>query len=501
MTTSNRNRCARVLSGLALLAGLAVTTASVQAAATIVIQNTNAAGVGFNDATPAAPIGGNAGTTLGEQRLIAFQAAANIWGATLTSSQTITIRASFTPLSCTANSAVLGSAGAFNIWSDFPGAQKPATWYPQALANKLTGANLSADDPVTGQDIIARFNSRLGLFPDCLPGAPFYLGLDNNHGTAIDLVTVLLHEFGHGLGFQTFTSGLTGAPFFGLPAIWDHFLVDDTTTKLWVNMTDAERAASALKPRQLSWAGANVSTKLPGVLSIGTPRLQIDRAGAASGDYLVGTASFGPPLGREAVRGKLVLLSGQPDGTSLACNPLVAPPKKDDDGQDDDKDEADDKDGKFLKGKIVLVDRGTCGFVVKAQNVQAAGARGMIVADNVAGSPPPGLGGTDPTITIPAIRITLDDGKKLKAALAQVKSSKRITASLGVNTSQYAGANPLGRALMYTPNPYQSGSSVSHWDTIASPNQLMEPAINGDLQHSVVTPADLTFELLKDIGW
>jgi hypothetical protein len=42
---------------------------------------------------------------------------------------------------------------------------------------------------------------------------------------------------------------------------------------------------------------------------------------------------------------------------------------------------------------------------------------------------------------------------------------------------------------------------VSHFDTIAFPNLLMEPAINGDLQHAVTLPWDLTFELLKDIGW
>jgi hypothetical protein len=29
----------------------------------------------------------------------------------------------------------------------------------------------------------------------------------------------------------------------------------------------------------------------------------------------------------------------------------------------------------------------------------------------------------------------------------------------------------------------------------------MEPAINGDLTHEVTVPKDLTFELLKDIGW
>jgi hypothetical protein len=74
-------------------------------------------------------------------------------------------------------------------------------------------------------------------------------------------------------------------------------------------------------------------------------------------------------------------------------------------------------------------------------------------------------------------------------------------ANLGVNLAIRAGADAAGHALMYTPNPYQPGSSVSHWDTIAFPNQLMEPAINGDLTHEVTPPQDMTFPLLQDIGW
>ena len=79
---------------LALFAVLIVFSFSSSAfgAATIVIQNNDAAGVGFNDPTPVAPIGGNPGTTLGQQRLNAFQFAANIWGATLNSSSPITVK-------------------------------------------------------------------------------------------------------------------------------------------------------------------------------------------------------------------------------------------------------------------------------------------------------------------------------------------------------------------------------------------------------------------------
>ena len=110
--------------------------------------------------------------------------------------------ATWEALTCTATGAVLGSAGATEVFRDFTGAPFPGHWYGKAQATKMFGADL---DPATA-DIRARFNVNLGQ-AGCLTGVFFYLGLDNNHGTNVDLVTVLEHEFAHGLGFQTFTNG------------------------------------------------------------------------------------------------------------------------------------------------------------------------------------------------------------------------------------------------------------------------------------------------------
>jgi hypothetical protein len=468
----------RLRSLFALVAVLLAVPLTLQAAATIVIVNNDGPGEGFNNPTPAAPVGGNPGTTIGEQRLYAFQHAANIWGATLTSIPVIRVLASFDPLSCTASSAVLGSAGPTEVWRDFSGAPFASTWYHVALANKLFGGTL---DPAT-PEISARFNSNLGQ-AGCLTGTFFYYGVDNNHGANLDLVTVLLHEFAHGLGFSTVTSGASGAFLAGFPSAWDHFTLDLTTSKMWVDMTNAERAASALNPRKVVWTGPNVTTFTPVVLTPGTPQLAVFAPGSIAGTYLVGTASFGPPLASPGVTGELMPVVDT--GTAgLACNPLSP------------------ANVVAVNGKIALIDRGTCTFVVKVKNAQNAGAIGVLIADNVAGSPPAGIGGSDPTISIPSVRITLADGNILKAALRyRSRTHSGVIVNLGVNLAQRSGADLLGRMLLFTPNPYQDGSSVSHWDTIALPNLLMEPDINADLTHSVTVPQDLTRQLLLDIGW
>src|ERR1041384_7331407 len=108
-------------------------------AATIVILNNDQPSVGFNDPTPVSPVGNNTGTTLGQQRLNAFQFAANIWGATLNSGVTITIRANWSSLGCTASSGTLGAAGTIALFSNFENPPKANTWYPGALANALAG--------------------------------------------------------------------------------------------------------------------------------------------------------------------------------------------------------------------------------------------------------------------------------------------------------------------------------------------------------------------------
>jgi hypothetical protein len=470
-------------------------------AATIVVSSRDAPGIGFNDTTPAAPVGGNPGKTLGEQRMNAFKYVAGLWGKALDSNVPITVNAGWEALYCTTTTGFLGSAGPHNLWHDFPGG-KPGTWYPAALANKLAGVNLAADQPDDGTgygnvDIKAQFNINLGQ-PGCITGFPFYLGLDGKGGPNVsDLVEVLLHELGHGLGFgvngtDSYTgwrlepSGVDTVESGGLPTIWESFMIDNTAGKTWLDMSNEERAASAVNPLQLAWRGpmaaaAAKSMLAPlSVLKVTTP------APAGSGLYMYGTASFGAVVSNRTAMGNLAPVSL--NGTGAGCAAF------------------DPATTAAVAGKVAIIDRGGCNFTSKAKNAQVAGAVGVVIVYNVSGAPP-GLGGTDATVTIPVVSVSQNDGVTLKAvAAAAPRYGSRVkpglaSSAFATDAARLAGADASGRPLLYTPTLFTYGSSVSHWDIGAFPNLLMEPNINLDLTTSLVPPKDLTKPLLSDLGW
>jgi hypothetical protein len=154
-----------------------------------------------------------------------------------------------------------------------------------------------------------------------------------------------------------------------------------------------------------------------------------------------------------------------------------------------------------VAGKIALIERGLCGFAVKARNATDAGAIGVIIYNNVANAnaAPPGMaddGVNGAFVTIPTVSVRRTDGTDIVAALAGT-----VTAQIGIQTTIRAGADPLNRVRVFAPFPVIGGSSISHFDTVATRNLLMEPAISADLTHKVKAPDDLTFELLRDVGW
>jgi uncharacterized repeat protein (TIGR01451 family) len=141
-----------------------------------------------------------------------------------------------------------------------------------------------------------------------------------------------------------------------------------------------------------------------------SPIVQVNAPAGIAGNYLAAAATFGNPLvpsgtppGPHNVVIALDAANGSGPSTTDGCTAFT--------------------NAAAVAGNIALIDRGTCGFIVKVANAQAAGAVAVIIADNAPGSPPAGLGGTDPTITIPSVRVTLADGNLLKANIATLNAT------------------------------------------------------------------------------
>lgn len=454
--------------------------------ANIIINNVDAPGIGFNDPTPATPVGGNPGTTLGEQRLNVFQFAADLWGATLTSDVDIVVRATFQPLFCTPTSGTLGAAGPIQVFAfpdPAPPGVRPFTWYSVALANKIVGFDIVPGNTVAADDIIAFFNGAIGTDPNCLPGLSWYNGLDNQADVAneLDLLNVVMHEMAHGLGFLELVDEGTGELLLGLPDIYSTFMYDNTLGTTWDSMSDAERLESQVNTLNVVWNGDAVNASAPDVLAPRTV-LQIKFPRSIRGTFEAQPASFGPPIGSRSdhrfhwwyrrfnfVFGRVVPADDGVGVGSDACEPLV----------------------NNVYRRIALVDRGSCNFTTKVKNAQDAGAKAVIVVNNVPKGFP-SMGGSDPEIVIPSVGVSMETG--------EILASKRfVFTKIREDKRQLAGTDGSGRVRLYTPDPVAPGSSKSHWDVTARPNLLMEPFINSDL--ATADELDLTPLLLEDIGW
>lgn len=454
------------LGATALALALLMSAPSLAPAATIVIVNNDGAGEGFNDPASVSPIGGNPGTTLGAQRLFIFSHAAAIWGAILPSNVTIRVLAQFNPQTCSATSGVLGSAGARSAHANFAGALLTNTYYQQALANKLSGSDLSVLE-----DINATFNSDVDNAV-CLGDANWYYGIDGDEGTDIELLPVVLHELGHGLGFATFASSSTGAFLDNTPDVFSHFLLNKSTGLHWDEMTNNNaRKNSATNTGNLVWDGSTVNLRAPSVLQH-EPEVRVLSPVSIAGSYTAIEAEFTGPIDGTGVTADIVLVTDAVAPVNDGCEAFT--------------------NGAALVGKLALIDRGLCNFVDKAVSAQANGAIGLIVANNVAGAPIP-MGGVNPAITIPSVMISQADGTAIKNALL----SGAVSATLRRHPTLLAGAHLDGEVKMYAPNPVEPGSSVSHFDVTAFPDLLMEPGINSGLHDGV----DLTHQLFIDLGW
>jgi len=456
-----------------LAAALSLAFCGATQAADLKLQNNDPAGVGLNDPTPAAPVGGNTATTIGGQRQRVYQYAMALWGNVLGSNAEVLIRAGFPALACTATSATLGSAGA--VWV----ANDANFYYHGSLANALSGADINPGSP----EISANFNPNLGT-PTCLAGSGWYLGLDGKTPPGkINFLNVVMHEIGHGLGVAGFISKTAGTiPNFGsgaLPDVYTAKAYDNITGKSFIDptITSAQRAIAMRTPGATVWNGPNVNQQAALLLDGGFQEttLTVTAPAAVARNYGFFTAAFGPAPTSANFNGQWVAALDAADVsgplTSDGCTAIT--------------------NAAAVAGKIAMIERGTCGFTVKVKNAQLAGATGVVIVNSATGVWG-AMGGADPTITIPAVQVQRADGLALIA-------NAPVTGGMINGPVTLAGMDVNGRTRLYSPWVVATGSTFSHFDTVASPNLLMEPFDTPDIQAQVTL--DLTPALLRDIGW
>ena len=206
-------------------------------------------------------------------------------------------------------------------------------------------------------------------------------GATTNYCNGVTSDDVVAHEWGH--AYTEYTHGLIYQ--------WQPGALNESYSDIWGETVDLINGVGTDAPATVRTVGA-CSTHTPEI-----PIVVINSPASIARICAAGTAAFGPQITSTfSVTGNVKLADDGIAPGSDACTALPA-------GQ--------------LTGMVALVDRGTCGFVVKAKIAQDAGAIAVVVANN-SGTGVQGMAGVDPTIVIPSLLISLPNGNAIKSQLA-----------------------------------------------------------------------------------
>ena len=171
-----------------------------------------------------------------------IQRAIDTWSENFVSKVPINVNVTWTKAP---NSTILASASAKNIFSNFNGAPDKTLYYPSALANALAGVDLDIAEPEL------EINVTTGDF--------WYYGLDGKcPSSKYDLVSVILHEMAHGLGFMsgTYYDPTSKVGRFLQPTAFDAY-VQVLDGRRLVDLPSPSLEIGSALTSTLLWSGAN----------------------------------------------------------------------------------------------------------------------------------------------------------------------------------------------------------------------------------------------------
>lgn len=222
------------------------TNASTASAVTTNLATTASFNFSYYNAGATDPWGAACQTTPNEAKA-AFAAAGNIWAEKIRSPILISIQVCWSYLGA---SNILGYSGTLDSFKNFTSAPRSNVWYQSALANALSGMDLNGSAP----DMYITFNTNFS----------WYYGLDSNPPyNQMDLVTVALHEIGHGLNFagsMQYSNGMGAWGYnTGYPNIYDTFTEDGAGNPLIGYTNPSSALGSALISGNLWFNGVNAN--------------------------------------------------------------------------------------------------------------------------------------------------------------------------------------------------------------------------------------------------
>jgi Zn-dependent metalloprotease len=279
------------------------------------------------------------------------------------------------------------------------------------------------------------------------------------NGLTTDDVTA--HEWGH--AYTQYTHNLIYA--------WQPGALNEAYSDIWGETVDQINGRMTDTPNTLRTAG------LCSAFQILPPITRVNAPGNIAANYPSGTSAFSPAIVAPGTTGDVLRPNdGVVDAATgnTSTDGCGAPPS-------------------FLQGpnswvnatevagKIVLVDRGVCGFQVKAYNAQQNGAIGVVIA-NVVNSPnagtPPNMGPTPgaPAVTIPTTSMNFANGQLVRAELAvpntvnatltesphPAQEDNSVRWLLGEDDTALGLAGPLRD--MWTPTCFRNPGKVSDSD-------------------------------------